>query len=179
MSAKPPAVEGIVLRELAREDLPRIRAWRASRELYRWLAGDYRPSSAADEEAWFARYQANRARERRYAICMATSGEHIGNLYLLEIDADARSAEFHIFIAEPMHRGKGYGEAALHEALQIAFRDLGLDRVRLQVLSDNARALALYEKTGFKRMRALPHRKDGREHTLIEMELARSDYRPR
>ena len=65
MSAKPPAAERIVLRELARTDLPRILSWRSSRELYRWLVGDFRLSSAADEEAWFARYEANRASERR------------------------------------------------------------------------------------------------------------------
>jgi RimJ/RimL family protein N-acetyltransferase len=179
LSAKPLTAEGVILRELAREDLPRIRAWRASRELYQWLAGDYRPSSAADEEAWFARYQANRGSERRYAICMASSGEHIGNLYLLGIDPSARSAEFHIFIAEPAYRDMGYGGAALHEALQIAFRELGLDRVRLQVLADNARAIALYEKTGFKRTRVVPHYKDGSERSLVEMEIARADYRPR
>jgi RimJ/RimL family protein N-acetyltransferase len=170
------ADEGIVLRELAREDLPRIRGWRASRELYHGLAGDFRPSSAADEEAWFARYQANRARERRYAICLAGSGEHIGNLYLLGIEPDASSAEFHIFIAEAAHRRSGHGRAALARALDIAFRELGLERVKLAVLQDNAAAIALYERAGFKRTGTRPHRKDGELRTLVDMELARKSY---
>lgn len=171
--------EGIVLRELARDDLPRIRSWRASRELYGWLAGDYQPSSVEDEEAWFSRYQANRASERRFALCIADSAEHIGNVYLLAIDPQKRCAEFHIFIAAPAHRGKGYGEAALRAALAVAFGDLRLERVRLRVLADNAPALALYEKAGFERTGIAPHRKDGVERALIEMQLARERYEAR
>jgi RimJ/RimL family protein N-acetyltransferase len=172
LSAKPPA-ERIVLRELERADLARIRGWRASRELYRWLVGDFRPSSAADEEAWFARYEANRASERRYAICLAPSGEHIGNFYLLRIDSSA--AELHIFIADPAHRGGGLGAAALARGLEIAFGELGLERVKLAVLEDNAAAIALYEKFGFARVGARTHRKDGTPRTVLDMEL----YRPR
>jgi len=174
--AKPPPDEGIVLRDLAREDLPRILSWRASRELYGWLAGDFRPSSAEAEEAWFARYEANRARERRYAICLADDGEHIGNVYLLDIDPTDRKAQFHIFIAAAAHRARGYGGAALRHALAIAFGDLDLLRVTLAVLEDNAAAIALYEKTGFQRIGSRAHRKDGAQHTLIDMALARPDY---
>lgn len=178
MSAKLP-VERIVLRELVRADLPRIHAWRGSAELYGWLAGDFRPSSIADEEAWFARYQANRAHERRYAICLAGSGLHIGNVYLLAIDASAGSAELHIFIAEPAHRRSGHGPAALARGLDIAFHELDLQRVKLAVLEGNCAAIGVYEKTGFVRVGARAHRKDGAIRTLIEMELRRADYRPR
>jgi RimJ/RimL family protein N-acetyltransferase len=171
--------DGIVLRELTREDLPRIRGWRASRELYAWLAGDYRPSSEQDEEAWFARYEANRGQERRFALCLRATGAHIGNVYLLGIDADERCAEFHIFIADPAQRGKGYGEAALRAALELAFGDLSLERVRLGVLAENAPARALYEKVGFRNLQSLPHRKDGAECTLLLMQLERASYAPR
>lgn len=159
--------------------MPRIRTWRASRELYLWLAGDFRPSSAADEEAWFAGYEANRARERRYAICMAGSGEHIGNAYLLAIDRSMGSAEFHIFIADPAHRRGGLGSAALRQGLDIAFRELGLEQVKLAVLEENGAAIAVYEKAGFKRAGTRTYCKDGEPRTLIDMELARADYRLR
>jgi diamine N-acetyltransferase len=171
--------DGVVLRELVREDLPRIVRWRGSAELYRWLAGDFRPSSERDENAWYERYQANRSRERRYAICLADSGEHIGNVYLLGIDPRAGQAEFHVFIANAAQRGHGYGGAALHRALSIAFGELGLERVTLSVLEDNARAIALYEKFGFRRTSTRPHRKDGVQRTLVEMALARADQLPR
>jgi RimJ/RimL family protein N-acetyltransferase len=174
-----PAGERIALRELTRADLLRIRTWRASRELYRWLVGDFRPSSAAEEEAWFARYQSHRGRERRYAICLAASGEHIGNFYLLGIDASAGLAELHIFIADPLHRRSGHGAAALARGLDIAFGELGLERVKLAVLEDNAAAIALYEKTGFIRVGTRAHRKDGGLRTVLDMELCRADYRPR
>ena len=166
----------VYLRELEREDLPRIAAWRASRELYGWLAGDYRPATLAQEEEWFASYQSKRESDRRFAICLE-SGEHIGNAYLLGIDPAARSAEFHIFIAEAAHRGKGEGERAARLAIERAFGELGLATVRLGVLAENAPARALYEKLGFRAGGSTRIAKDGAGRELLQMTLAREDYR--
>lgn len=159
----------IRLRELTAEDLPRILGWRGSRELYQWLGGDFRGSTLEQERAWFAAYELRRGRDRRFAICLAESGEHIGNLYMLEVEGKLDSAQFHIFIAEPAYRGKGYGEAATRAALALAFGQLGLTRVELEVLEDNGPAIALYEKCSFRREGFRDGRKDGRAVRLIRM----------
>ena len=52
-----------------------------------------------------------------------------------------------IFI-EDNERGHGYGRAAM-EALEPLARSLGYDTIRLQVLSDNARARHLYTSVGY------------------------------
>lgn len=159
----------ITLRELTVEDLPRIVGWRGSRELYGWLAGDLRPSTLDQERAWLDSYGSRRGLDERFAICISMTGEHIGNLYLLDIDRLAGSAEFHIFIADPAHRGKGYGEAATRAGLARAFDNLGLKRVELSVLEGNGPAIALYKKCGFRREGTISHRKDGVAVRLVRM----------
>jgi len=46
-------------------------------------------------------------------------------------------------------QGKGYGTFATNEVLKFAFRKLNLNRVYLNVFSDNTNAIRLYEKYGF------------------------------
>jgi [ribosomal protein S18]-alanine N-acetyltransferase len=61
-------------------------------------------------------------------------------------------------IVDHRRHGKGYGKALTSHALELA-RQLGCERVRLTVHADNPRAVALYEKAGFKTTETLP---DGR-----------------
>jgi GNAT superfamily N-acetyltransferase len=49
---------------------------------------------------------------------------------------------------KPAHRGKGYGRGLLLAAIQ-KLHELGMQEVRLQVFMDNARALHIYESSGF------------------------------
>ena len=85
------------------------------------------------------------------AICIAPSGEHIGNIYLKSIDWVSRHGELHVFLGEEGQRGKGFGAAAVRALLQYVRHHLGLRRIYLQVLADNAPAIRLYEKCGFDR----------------------------
>jgi GNAT superfamily N-acetyltransferase len=54
----------------------------------------------------------------------------------------------------PDHRRRGLGEAALRAAVAAARHD-GCAEVRLEVITGNLRAIALYEKLGFRRSREL------------------------
>ncbi|MHA1304466.1 MAG: ribosomal protein S18-alanine N-acetyltransferase [Candidatus Heimdallarchaeaceae archaeon] len=46
------------------------------------------------------------------------------------------------------HRGKGYGEKLLHFFIE-EVKNLGFDKIRLEVRPDNEVAISLYEKCGF------------------------------
>lgn len=46
-------------------------------------------------------------------------------------------------------QGKGLASAATRKILQCAFVKIGLERVYLNVLSDNKKAVRLYERNGF------------------------------
>ena len=73
-----------------------------------------------------------------------------GTISLKAITAD--SAEYAISTRRCAH-GTGAAMAATSRILEIAFRELGLQRVYLNVLKDNGRANAFYRKAGFRFVR--------------------------
>ncbi|MEG0034432.1 MAG: UDP-4-amino-4,6-dideoxy-N-acetyl-beta-L-altrosamine N-acetyltransferase [Bacilli bacterium] len=74
----------------------------------------------------------------------------IGTVFLRDIDGANRKAEFGIFIGEEAYLGKGIGKLVIKQILEYAFNELDLNKVFLRVLSENKRAIASYENSGFK-----------------------------
>jgi len=74
--------------------------------------------------------------------------EYLGTISLKNINLKNRNAEFAISIRKNA-QGKGLGYQAIKTLLNMAFNDFGLERVYLNVLSENERAICLYEKCGF------------------------------
>lgn len=95
--------------------------------------------SASDKAAY--------GKSMHYAIT-DEKDEYLGTISLKDIDMTARKAEYAIALRKKAH-GKGVGMAATRELLRIAFEEIGLERVYLNVLSENERAIHLYEKCGF------------------------------
>ena len=145
MATQPP----IVLRALEEADLERTHRWHNDPELYSRLVNPFRFVSRTAELEWLRRKAGYSANEINLAICLRATGEHIGNIYLGEIDWVSRRAFLGIFIGSPEHRGKGYGQEAMRQVLAHAFADLHLNRVFLEVLVDNAPAIKVYERCGF------------------------------
>lgn len=75
--------------------------------------------------------------------------QYMGTISLKEIDWDAKVAEYAISLRS-VAQGKGYGSQATKEVLKYAFENLNLNRVFLNVLSDNESAIRMYKKCGFK-----------------------------
>lgn len=82
-----------------------------------------------------------------YAIA-GEMDEYFGTISLKSINRQDQNAEYAISLRR-MAQGRGVGSAATEELLDIAFNELGLERVYLNVLSGNQRAIQLYEKCGF------------------------------
>lgn len=76
-----------------------------------------------------------------------------GSVSLKNIDLENEEAEYAISI-HPDAQGKGAAQAASSGILEIAFRDLKLQRVYLNVLADNERANRFYQKFGFQYTRS-------------------------
>jgi len=80
--------------------------------------------------------------------------EHDAYIGTVELyDLRGRSATLGIIIGERSHWNRGYGPEAIHALLDHAFRELGLDTVRLTTFADNERAQAAFRKAGFREMR--------------------------
>jgi RimJ/RimL family protein N-acetyltransferase len=142
------AMEPVYLRALELDDLDRTYKWHNDQELYRTLGGIFRYVSRATEEEWLRKKQAYDPQEVNLAICLTDNSQHIGNIYLRNINWIARHGEVHVFIGESGERSKGYGAVALRLMIEYAFHNLGLLRLYLFILEGNT-SIKLAEKFGF------------------------------
>lgn len=74
--------------------------------------------------------------------------EYLGTVSLKNIDKKSRTAEFAI-ASRKRARGTGITQKAAIEILKIGFEQYGLNKIYLNVFSDNIRAVRFYEKMGF------------------------------
>jgi len=142
-------MEPVYLRSLELDDLERTLKWHNDAALYETLTGTFRYVSRAAEEAWLRQKIAYAPDQVNLAVCLTSDAQHIGNIYLSNVDFLARHAELALFIGESQHRSKGYGRAAVRLLMKHAYQDLGLRRLYLFVLADNLPAIRVYEKCGF------------------------------
>ena len=82
-----------------------------------------------------------------YAIVDA-GDEYLGTISLKNTEK-IKGAEYAVSLRR-CYQGKGIAAFATKEILRIAFVELGLNRVYLNVLSDNLHANRFYEKNGFR-----------------------------
>jgi diamine N-acetyltransferase len=122
-----------------------------------------REITADIEEQWILRVT-NDPTSMRYAICVQSDDRYIGNVQLTGIEND--TAEFHIFIGDTSYWGKGAGVQATRQMVAEGFAR-GLKLIFLYVNSNNAAAIRVYEKCGF--------RKTGIKDNDIRMEITPAD----
>ncbi|WP_432714759.1 GNAT family N-acetyltransferase [Pedobacter sp.] len=140
--------ETVYLRPLALEDAKISYKWRNNLEI--WKHSRFKPIyciSEEMEEKWLA--DALQAKDQmRFAICIESTHEYIGNIQLIKITEN--DAEFHLFIGEPKWWGRGLGRLATVLILQYAFIEQRLQYISLEVHKDNLPAINIYNKLGFK-----------------------------
>lgn len=137
------------LRELQKDDLPKINTWRNDQELITMLEAPFRYINLRVDEMWFDAYMLNRANTVRCAIVRKGDDAILGLISLVNIDYMNQKAELHIMIGDKENQGKGIGTYAINTIIQHAFNNLNLHRIELSVLEENLRAQHVYEKAGF------------------------------
>lgn len=137
----------IFLLPLAARHLERTRDWVNDPQLMRLLnRTDY--VAEAEHQDWFDRLK-DRTDCVYFAIETSEDHEHIGNIWLWDIDQRHRRAEVRVVIGAHERLGKGLGSEAIALISQFAFKQLELHKVYAYVLSINPRARAAFEKAGF------------------------------
>ncbi len=101
-------------------------------------------------------------------------GEWIGAVELY--DMDGSKATLGILLSAKDRWGRGYGPAAVEQALAYAFRELGLERVELRTFRWNVRARRAFAKAGFRLVGYLPA-PGGEEDAL--MAITREEWEAR
>jgi RimJ/RimL family protein N-acetyltransferase len=100
--------------------------------------------------------------EYLFAICLIEDERPIGETSLFRLDRLNGSAMLGIFIGEPDEWSKGYGTDAVDVLVDFGFAELRLERIALNVWTENERAMRAYEKAGFTLEGTLRH--DRYEH---------------
>ena len=96
--------------------------------------------------------------ERELMLVATIDGEHAGNCSLMSIGSCKR-LQHRCEVAIALYQkfcGAGIGEIMLRTLLDAA-KQLGYEQAELEVVSDNAGAIALYKKLGFEKYGTLPH----------------------
>ena len=161
----------IKLCELELHHIPQLNQWRNDPELIETLGTGFNYISEEVDRDWYRDYLANRDKSVRLAIL--AENRYVGNVNLTQINNIHRSAEFSILIGDSNFRGKGIGLHSSLEILNHGFKNLGLQRIWLSVLTSNEAAFNLYKKIGFEEEGILRKAifKNGNFHNLQIMSL--------
>ena len=134
------------LRRLKEKDIPGMLEWMQDPEINQWFRFDAAKMTTERARDFIAGSFSEQ--NRHYAITDDTN-EYIGTISLEDIDMENRHALYAISVRSA-YQGLGIAMEATELLFEIAFHELELERVYLNVLSDNIRAKRFYEKAGFR-----------------------------
>ena len=168
---------GVILRDVRHGDAATRAALGRRREIVRGFGGDIAEDAPmTEEEATFE--LGHRFGPGPHWVIADHTDTFLGILRLAPVDTANRSARLGVGIFDPDRLGRGLGTEAMRLALSYGFGSLGLHRVSLTVLADNARAVAAYTALGFQtegRLRETLWR-DGRWCDDLTMAVLAADW---
>lgn len=142
----------IRLRPMTAEDLPTLQRWAVSPEfLMQWTGRTFVwPLDDAQLRDYFAGSQG--AEPRRYLFMAVDKQDRaVGHIGLRDINhLDGGAMVSCVLVDEDAGRGRGVGAAMMERIAEFAFADLGLHRLELYVFDFNRRAIACYERAGYR-----------------------------
>lgn len=150
------------LRKLEIKDLDGILSWMNDPEIRSFFRFEGVATSPESVEEFIKKAQDSET--NLHLAIVDDLDNYLGTVSLKSIDRQARNAEYAISTCPQAH-GKGVAAFATREILKIAFKQLNLHRVYLNVLEENVRANRFYQKFGF------VYEGQFRGHILIRGEL--------
>ena len=140
-------IEGELVRLRSRRasDAAFAARWYADPETTRWLLTPYGGGSYGAQTEPIA-FDAV-----RLTVEDAETGTPIGTAGLVDGSPEHRRARLFVVVGDAAYRGRGYGTDVVRTLCRFAFDSMNLAKVELEVLADNAAAVAAYERAGFVR----------------------------
>lgn len=133
------------LRNLEYKDIPYMLEWMRDESINKFFAKDFSRCDEQSQKKFID--ESNSVTDITFAI-VEDDDEYLGSISLKNIDYDNKSAEYAICLRSKCI-GKNISKPATDLILEYAFNELSLNRVYLNVLSDNIRANKFYQKYGF------------------------------
>lgn len=170
----------IQLRALDEDDLDDLHRWWNTPEIWSQIGSRRRVTSRQELEAWFDAEGEKTSPQEGRTLAIVDEDTLLGTIWYGPFDAGDRQTMVGLYLAEPETRGQGYGTDALQTLLAYLFGDLGLHKVRLLVLSSHERAIACYERCGFRVEGTLRDHRffAGRFHDFLAMAVLAPEWTP-
>ena len=137
---------GISLRRLLEKDASLMLEWIKDPDVNKHFRFNHENMNMESAKK-FIRKSRIKVKNANFAI-VDHNDEYLGTVSLKNIDLAAKNAEYAIALRKKA-QGKGLGYLATIKILEYAFIKRGLERVYLNVFSDNETAIAFYKKFGF------------------------------
>jgi RimJ/RimL family protein N-acetyltransferase len=168
----------VYLRALAHEDLETIYSWHIDDEIVKDVVSRKYFVSQEYEKNWLHDAIITAENSLKLAVCITKNKQHIGNVYLNNIDYFNKNANSGLLLGDKSLWGQGFGTEGYLLLLHHAFYDLGLIRVSARQLLHNKASIRLHEKSGFKNEGILRKAifKDGEYRDLNLMSVLREDF---
>lgn len=163
------------LRDFKEKDAKPMLEWMHSDLSQKVFAKDF--NSFTKEKVLDFIKNAKNYKNQIHLACVDDNDNYLGTISLKNIDYENRNAEYAISFHEKAF-GTGASTYATEEILRIAFEELKLQKVYLNVLSINERANAFYNKIGFKKVGIFHNHilKNNGYEDLIWYEMQKEEY---
>ena len=135
----------IRLRDLKGTDKEKIRKWRNSSQVSKYMYTDHHITSD-EHEQWFNRILKDQT--SRYWI-IDCNDEDVGLVNIYNLDLKNKRCDWAFYIAEPSARGKGVGSYIEYSVMKYVFEDLGLNKLCCEVLDFNEGIVNMHKRFGF------------------------------
>ncbi|ADZ85481.1 GNAT family N-acetyltransferase [Cellulosilyticum lentocellum] len=136
----------IKLRKLKQKDAPLMLEWMQDKEITSCFRFD--AQSMTIEKVYSFIEKAQDISTDMHLAIINEEDEYLGTISLKEIDSINHTAEYAISMRK-CAIGSGVARSATEKLLDKAFNEVKINKVYLNVLSDNIRAIKFYEKLGF------------------------------
>ena len=141
--------ERLTLKPFKEDAFPLLMKWIESEEQVTLWSGSTFTFPLTEKQ--LIAYQADKSQIAFSAFSNET-GECIGHIAIGRINNRHLSARIgKVLIGDAKMRGKGLGEEMVREAVRFAFQHLRIHKITFGVYEQNVRAIACYERIGFKK----------------------------
>ncbi len=168
--------ERIYLSPMNLEDVELYTKWMNDFEVTNGIGASARMISISSERNWI---QQNTQDQYQFSIVRLEDDKLIGSCCIEQIDQIHQRAVAGLMIGDEKNRGQGYGTETLKLLLKYSFDYLNLHNVMLGVFSFNQRAIACYQKVGFREVgrRRECYYVEGRFYDEIYMDILKSEWK--
>jgi len=161
------------LRPLKETDAERMLEWMKNKRIMQYLRIDGEHMTIVDTGKFIVQAQDETVCLHRAVT--SSDDQYYGTVSLKNIDRDKREAEYAITL-HPDAIGTGAARSVSLDILKIAFEELSLERVYLNVIRENIRAVRLYEGLGFRYLYSTEEQIRSKSVVLKWYEISQETY---